>query len=375
MVLHITNDYSGSTVYRNLIKELDDLGVSQIVYNPIRDRSRIDRNRIYFAVPESRIIYSPILNSLTDRIFYKRKVKRIARDLQKSIDFSKIDIVHAHTWYSDGGVAYVLKRIYQIPYIVTIRNTDLNFFQKYLIHQRSFGRKILEEAEKVILISASYKHRILNESSLQIIRDRLISKLRVVPNGVDSYWIENLVGRKGKLSKNIFSILFIGKFNRGKNILALQSAINIINRDKRFVHLHLIGGGGDVHNAVLRQVQRNSQTMTYYGEIFDLSQLKKYFEIADIFAMPSRYETFGLVYVEAMLQGLPILYTDGEGIDGLYQEKIGEKVQFGTVEEIKEKLLILVENYSSYVIPTKRLVKNHSWKKIALVYYDLYGFR
>lgn len=60
--------------------------------------------------------------------------------------------------------------------------------------------------------------------------------------------------------------------------------------------------------------------------------------------MPSKAETFGLVYVEAMLQGLPILYTKNEGIDGFYEENIGEKVISTDMEEIQIKLLKLIEN-------------------------------
>src|SRR5690606_11180955 len=107
----------------------------------------------------------------------------------------------------------------------------------------------------------------------------------------------------------------------------------------------LIGGGGNVHSEVLKQVDLYKDIMTYHGKIFDLSKLKEHFENADIFAMPSKAETFGLVYVEAMLQGLPILYTANEGIDGFYQEKIGEKVsKKADVLEIQQALLKLMED-------------------------------
>src|SRR5690606_8580920 len=85
-----------------------------------------------------------------------------------------------------------------------------------------------------------------------------------------------------------------------------------------------------------------------------------------------KHETFGLVYVEAMLQGLPILYTANEGIDGFYEEKIGEKVTSSGVEEIKQKLLKLMRNYDSYNIPTEKLLLNHNWKNIVLIHQDLY---
>ncbi len=373
MILHITNDYSGSTVYRNLISELDDLGLPQIVYNPIKEESRIGKNLIEFNVKDSEIIYSHILNKTTDRIFFRKKIKKIIRNIETKIDLKKISFIHAHTWYSDGGVAYFLSKKYNIPYIVTIRNSDLNVFQKYLIHERAFGRKILAKAKSVILIAASYKKRVIELSSLQKVKGDLLSKLQIIPNGVDSYWVNNAVDKKIKTDSKFFNLLFIGKFTNGKNVLPLQLAVNEINKKSPVVHLHLIGGGGKAHQKVIGQVELNKDTMTYHGKIFDLSKLKEHFENADIFTMPSKHETFGLVYVEAMLQGMPILYTANEGIDGFYDEKIGEKVTSGKVEEIKGKLLLLMENYNSYNIPTEKLVKKHNWENIVLTYQNLYN--
>lgn len=374
MILHITNDYSGSTVYKNLVEELDNLGLSQIVYNPVKEKSRIGKNKIGLEVSDSDIIYSHILNKTTDRVFYRKKIKKILKDIETKIDFSEIKMIHAHTWYSDGGVAYLLSKKYNIPYIVTIRNSDLNVFQKYLFHERAFGRKILERAKNVILIAASYKQRVLDLKSLEKIKSILQKKMQIIPNGVDPFWLSNFLEKKSKNTNVIFNLLYIGKFNRGKNVLALQRAISEINKKEKRVHLHLIGGGGNVHTEVLKQVNLYKEIMTYHGKIFDLVKLKQHFGNADFFVMPSKQETFGLVYVEAMLQGLPILYTAKEGIDGLYQEKIGEKVskQAGA-SEIKQAILKLIDDYDNYEIPTQKLLSKHDWKKIAKKYLLLYN--
>src|SRR5690606_40262221 len=95
--------------------------------------------------------------------------------------------------------------------------------------------------------------------------------------------------------------------------------------------------------------------------------------LCDMFAMPSSGETFGLVYVEAMLQGLPILFTKGEGIDGFYTEKIGENVsKSATVSEIRDKIEVMVERYSDYKIPIEIVRQNHDWSRIAKEYQLIY---
>src|SRR5690606_16220352 len=133
IIFHITNDYSGSTVYKNLVGELDKLGLRQIVYTPVKEKSSITKNKIDFESEDSEIIYSHILNKTTDRVFYKRKIKKILRDIELKVDLTKVSFIHAHTWYSDGGIAYLLSKKYNIPYIVGVRNTDLNIHYKYFV--------------------------------------------------------------------------------------------------------------------------------------------------------------------------------------------------------------------------------------------------
>ena len=371
VILHISNDYSGSSVYKNLISKVDDLGVSQIVYTAVRDKSLMGRNRIHLKQSNSEIIYSNILSKYVDRIFLRCKVRKITRDVKSKINLVDINCVHAHTWFSDGGVAYQIFKEFSIPYIVTIRNTDLNLFQKYLVHQRNFGMKILENAAKIVLISESYKERLMQQNSLRSIRQKLKEKIIVIPNGVDDFWIENAVAQK-KWPDLPVKVLYVGKFLRGKGVIQLQKAIEILNSKGVLVHLHLIGGGGSMHKNVLSLVDRNPQTMFYHGEIKDNSVLKTYFERSHFFAMPSKRETFGLVYAEALLQGLPILYTSNEGIDGFYRENIGEKVVSVKIENIRQQLFKLVENFDSYNIPILKIKKNHNWKAIAKIYEGIY---
>lgn len=373
--LHITNDYSGSTVYMNLIKELDNLGIEQIVYTPVKSADRIDRNKVGLSTEKSRIIYSYILNLTWDRLFYRKKIEKILRDIESKVNMSQISIIHAHTWYSDGGVAYLLSKKYNIPYIVAVRSSDITVFYKYLLHQRAFGRQILERSKQVIAISAAYLPVIQNLKALSSISDSLKNKLQVLANGVNSFWIDNSIEKKKKLDyNNHTNIIYIGQFIKRKKITQLQEAVIKLNHSKNTnVKLHIVGGGGDCHDEVINNISDYPDFFEYHGKVFDKEKLKNIINSCDIFAMPSSSETFGLVYVEALLQGLPILYTKGEGIDGFYDENIGEKVsKSASVGEIKEKLDIMITNIDSYVIPTELIKKNHDWRLIAKTYENIY---
>lgn len=378
MILHITNDYSGSTVYMNLIKELDNLGVKQIVYTPVKSETSIGKNKVELTVEGSKIIYSNILNLTWDRLFYRHKIKKVLKDIEQKVDLTQVSMIHAHTWYSDGGVAYMISKKYNIPYIVTIRNSDINVFYKYLPHERPFGRKIIDKAKRVLTISASYVPRVYHLKSLSVILNDLKGKFQVLPNGVDSFWIDNAIyDKKASVKNKSINILYVGNFTSGKRIDLLQQAILELNKRKAHnIKLHIVGGDGSAHNKVIGIINRNPDSFEYYGKVFDKGELKNIFRKCDIFAMPSRSETFGLVYVESMLQGLPILYTKDEGIDGFYDDNIGEKVSKDAgVNEIKEKLELMISKIDSYVIPTELIKKNHDWKLIAKEYVQLYSRR
>jgi glycosyltransferase involved in cell wall biosynthesis len=373
MILHITNDYSGSKVYRNLISELDELGFKQLIYNPIRSNVKPDNN-LNFIESSSKVHYRNILNSNVDRLFYKQKIKKIVKDIESIVDFSSIKCIHAHTWFSDGGVAFELSKKYNIPYIITVRNTDINVFLKYKVLNLNYGIEIVLNAKKIIVISASYKNRLMNMNKLLKIKNKIEKDLFIIPNGIEKFWIENIKNKVSSIKNEVFNIVFIGKFQNTKNVINLQKAIVKLNENKYRCHLFLIGKGGNKEKEMKRMVKNNENIFTYLGFISDKNELKKVLSLCHIFAMPSKYETFGLVYVEALLQGLPILYTKGEGIDGFYDNSIGEAVDNMSTNEIAKKLDILMRNYEKYNFNQKLISENHNWKNIALKYKDIYKF-
>lgn len=369
-ILHITNDYSGSAVYKNLVSELDVLGLSQVVYHPIKENNKVGKNKVKLEVRDSEIIYSRVLNKTTDRVLYKNKIKKIVKDIETKIDMSTINMIHAHTWYSDGGAAFLLSKKYDIPYLIAVRNTDLNGHYKYFIQHRGFGRKIIRNAKKVVFIGRYQETFFLSKKSLE---RSLNGKGAVIPNGIDAFWIKNAKFFEKKPIGEPIKVLYIGTFIKRKRLLELQKAIIELSLDNRLkCQLHIVGGNGEQSEKILENVNRFPDLFKYHGKIDDKRKLREIYNSCFVFAMPSKQETFGLVYIEALSQGLPVLYTEKEGIDGFYDERIGEKVVSGSVGEIKRKLLKLIEEYNSYIIPTEKIIESHNWKNIALTYLRLY---
>ena len=89
--------------------------------------------------------------------------------------------------------------------------------------------------------------------------------------------------------------------------------------------------------------------------------------------MPSIHETFGLVYVEALSQGLSVLYTKNEGIDGIFDEKVGESVHPTHLQEIIDALRLLLSQPNNYEALATNKFDLFSWRHIATKYQEIYS--
>jgi glycosyltransferase involved in cell wall biosynthesis len=92
---------------------------------------------------------------------------------------------------------------------------------------------------------------------------------------------------------------------------------------------------------------------------------------SDVFAMASHHETFGLVYVEALSQGLPVLFSKGQGIDGTFAENIGLPVDPSSVEDIRRGLEQMIDRYPTFDLSQVRF-ERFGWESIAARYLEMY---
>lgn len=366
-VLHISNDFANSKVHAELYRQLDSQGVKQLVYSPIRKKELEGQNR--FEGQNTQFIYSYILKPL-HRVFFNLKIDRIGRDISKKVDLSQISCVHATNLFSDGAVALYLKRHYGIPYIVAVRNTDLNAFLKCMPHLWWVHRAVIQEADEVIFISPALQRRLSNHWTLIGMQDLLRGKSKLISNGVNAYWLDH-IQTKPAPSETLHNILYVGIFDDNKNVLRLMQAVMQLKDDLPDIHLDLVGGDGNREQNVLTLVQQHPDSFRYLGKIYEKPELQKVYADNSVFAMPSLHETFGLVYVEALTQGLALLYTHNEGIDGLFQSNVGLGVNPRSTDEIAHALKQLLQNRNHYS-NNEIDFSVFNWTNIAQTYRKIY---
>jgi phosphatidyl-myo-inositol dimannoside synthase len=92
-------------------------------------------------------------------------------------------------------------------------------------------------------------------------------------------------------------------------------------------------------------------------------ELQDHFALSDIYIMPSRGEGFGIVFIEAMYYGLPVIAGNTDGsVDALLNGELGQLVNPGNVEEIKNAIANIIENKTSFTPSRKVLIEHFSYE-------------
>ena len=368
-ILHIANDFSGPRVYNQLVQAIDLRGVQQTIFTTIRSEDERGKNAVNFAVEESTIHYSDNWRPW-HRAFFRLKAKSNYKHLLKLIDSKNITHVHAHMLFSDGVLALRLKQNYGIPYTVTIRNTDINIFMKWMWHTWGIGKAVIQNADKVVCISPTHINRVQQWKACP---KEFSTKVINIPNGINSYWLENISCDLNTHQRDQpWHLLYVGNFTSNKNILRLMKAVLKLKENGYNLHLHLIGGNGNDERHIESIAEEHPEVFHLYGLIQDKEKIRAIMQQCHIFTMPSLTETFGLVYVEALSQGLPILYTAGEGVDGFFTASYGNSCNPRSIYDIASKIEQMISHYQEYAIDKGYLLSHFDWNKVADRYLSIF---
>ena len=342
-VLHIANDFAGSKVHCNLAKALDREGIEQVVYCPVRNKKLLGGNQ--FEGDHTEFVYSNCIKPWYKYVYYYKQWK-LYRDLKNHVDLLNVDYIHAHTLFSDGGLAYKAHKDFGVKYAVAIRNTDVNVYMQLMKHTYSNGRKVLLNAEKIFFISLGLKKLFEDSDFCKPIYDRIKNKFIVQPNGIEDYWHEHI----NHINHSGHDVLYIGEFTPNKNVGRVIEAVKKVRNISEFndCKLIVIGGGRDRNGEIEELIRENSSFVEYLGKIYDKEKLSLIMKRCSVFAMPSIKETFGLVYLEALSQNLPVIYTKNQGIDGLFDDSIGIAVNPHSVDEISDAIVNILNQPQSY---------------------------
>jgi glycosyltransferase involved in cell wall biosynthesis len=370
-VLHICADFANQRIWVHLISELRKAGATQAVYAAVRSAAEAAWGDPALAgVPiHLRHILAP-----RHRILFRTKIRRIYRDLGATVDLSSFDVVHAHFLYSDGAVALRLKRERGIPYVAAVRNADVNAFMRFRPDLSGIRDDVLRGASKVVFLSPAYRDLVLARLSGSLAED-VSRKTLIVPNGVAPVWLTPTKREPHNVSDTL-RLLYVGDFSRNKNLANVFRAVKLLSASRR-VRLTLVGGGGEGDGAdEVRRLLASGQypEVEDLGRIDDEQKLQGVYRRHDMFVMPSFTETFGVVYAEALSQGLPLIHSHGQGVDGYFASgTVSEAVDPKDPVDIARKIEILSGRLPGVVEMCVEQSKRFDWSHIARTYVASYA--
>jgi glycosyltransferase involved in cell wall biosynthesis len=227
----------------------------------------------------------------------------------------KIDIVHYHVPHYMGAYALLLAWIFKKPTVHTYHT----LFVKYTHYVKIRPSLAVRFVKWISRVFCNHTDLILapsQEMKRELLSYGVRKPIEVLPTGIDvpqlpeSTYLETL-RKRFPLDKKL--LIFVGRFAREKNIPLLFDVLQILAQRGLPAHLILVGDGPDRKRIEGEIFYRNiSQSITITGYI-PRSEVFALLACADLFLFPSETETQGLVLLEAMAVGVPVVAADAMG--------------------------------------------------------------
>lgn len=338
-VVHINSYFFSNALHYQLVKKIAKTPLQQVVYIPLNTNDVFEEP---LPINGVRFFIGRCFNAISRKL-WPIKIIEIYKFVRRSLKKEEIKVIHAHSLFVNGFVAYLLYRKWKIKYIVTIRNTDINLFMKSSFLFRKLGFEIMKHADTVCTLSHSYFDIHLKKNYKPNQFRYLKSKHHVIPNGAEDVWFENSFF-KDEVS-DVFQIVFVGLIADNKNLKNVIAACKLLKSKNLRFKLKVVGSG---RLETFFKNQKYDFDIEFLGYIQDRKKLIEIYRNSDVLCVPSFTESFGLVYVEAMSQSLPVIYTKDQGFDGFFPNgEVGYAVDPNVPEEIADALIKVKENYAT----------------------------
>ena len=260
------------------------------------------------------------------------------RVIEKAVAEFKPDVIHAqHIWL----LTWLAKKT-GVPYVVTAHGTDLMGYQKSS-RFREYAHEAASGAKRIITISND------NDDLVAELFPDCAGKTAFMRNGYDptQFFPEEQLTQEEVLSwfdikplKRL--VLFTGKLTYFKGVDVLLDATRLYEGERPGEIVTIVAGDGELSLQLKKQVEDNMLKNVNFLGFLDISQLRGLYNAADVCIVPSRREPFGLVAVEALACGSPVVATNQGGLPDIINDKVGSLVDvddaFGLSVAIQQEL-------------------------------------
>jgi glycosyltransferase involved in cell wall biosynthesis len=247
-------------------------------------------------------------------------------------------VISTHVNYATA--CYILKLLTGIPYWVVAHGLEVWEIEN------NFTKLALQKADRIISVSNYTRKRLLQDTNIDS------EKIFVLPNTFDANQFKinpkpsYLLKRYNLTDEQpvILTITRMGRMAKYKGYDQILNALVKVRLHVPDVHFILAGKGDDIPRIKALVTQLNLQDCVTIAGFVPDEELCAHYNLCDVFALPSKGEGFGIVYLEALACGKPVLAGNQDGsIDPLAEGKLGCLVDPDNVEEIADNLIQILQ--------------------------------
>lgn len=288
----------------------------------------------------------------------------LAAELAKDEQF---EIIHAHDWMTyPAGI--VVAAITGKPLIVHVHSTEFDRSGEH-VNQMIYDieRKGMERADKVIAVSFYTRNIIINRYGIPG------EKIEVVHNAVErnggTSWPLTVSG----IEKDEKIVLFLGRITMQKGPEYFLAAAKKVLEQMDHVKFVMTGSGDMMHRAVEMAAELGIGHKVLFTGFLRGEDVRKIYEMADLYVMPSVSEPFGIAPLEALENNVPVIISKQSGVSEVLMHAL--KVDFWDVNEIANKIIavlkypplgVTLRNYGNFEV--RKLRWEDSARKCAEIY-------
>ena len=347
------------SIYRNIIKRIFKFNFS-FKKNILTKIQCI--NDIYLVEAYGKYITPSFVN------FYRNE--RICAGLiafkKYCTEYGIPDIIHAHSRFLDSIlIAKKIKEKFRIPYVITEHST---FHQRNIVSKKDYIDYIaaVEEAHNWIVVSESLGNKIL--SNIAKLNLKLTKTFQIVPNVVDP----NFGFIEDKKNEN-FVFLNIASLDYKKNHLLLLESFKLVTEKFKNVELRIVGQG-----ALEKKLKNHAQVLglqqVKFLGLLNRIEIQNELINSNALVLSSDIETFGVVVIEALAIGRPVVSTICGGPEYIINLDNGILVEINNIQELANAMCEMITNYSKYNLNviSKNCIENYGPKAIGKKLIQIY---
>jgi teichuronic acid biosynthesis glycosyltransferase TuaC len=252
-------------------------------------------------------------------------------------DHGQPDLVHAHSCLNAGVLALAINRRYGIPFVVTEHSAG---FERWRWWERDLIRRVTKRATRCLAVSP-YLATLLE-------KQYPASSWRYLPNVLGEAFLTAAPSATAPARDRPFVFLCVARLSREKGHAPLVEAFAEAFRGGANVRLRLVGDGPSLPGLEQLSARLEITARVDFTGALPAERVRAEMEAADAFVLASNAETFGVVVIEALACGLPVVSTASGGPDHLVDATNGLLVPRADGPALRDALLQMRRQASRY---------------------------